>query len=698
MAEKCRYEGCEREVNPHYRASGFCIFHAPKDQKGVSGEEFNMLIDRQVNDNNRIDSCNFKGYNFPADINFGLKGKQSDGRSFRDTIYFDNAKFEGSVDFSGKSFSYDCSFNRTKFNDKINFNGCKFKKPVSFTKAQFYGNVDFIETQFSGVVDFIETQFHRDSFFSRAQFSKKVDFGFAQFFHELFINYARFLKNATFIGVQFTKNVDFIGTEFSGNAYFWGAQFYRNALFGKTVFSEKVSFKNALFSGDSYFYETKYSKNADFGSVEFLKNVFFVKTQFIGNVCFIKSWFSMVANFNEANFSRGGEFEETRFLGVTDFTFAKFSGNILFTDNTIGREILFRRILFEDKATFNFRNPHFLYHSDIKSKDLIKPKVVFDKVVFSPFTAYFENAEEQTQFAIEPETNQPVMIFNYCQLEDVYLTGNDLSLFKFFKSSFDKARFISCNYKENDYNKDRGFLFFLPYIRKNIIFEDRIFSELNTKETNAENDEKKKKKRTEIKKHYMLKDLNKRDEVASMYRRMKTSLDNTKDYEQSGWFYFNEYEMKRQALIDKDKQKGRLKYNLKRFFSKRLIYYWYKVFAGYGEKPLWSLIWFLLFTFGFSIWHFFRGFDVSNGNKINYCFTSIGNWWDKFSWSFVWDFFIAILYTISHALPTSFFSDIKPDCSSGDDLDFIMLILNSVILIILIIFTAIGLKRHFRRF
>ena len=111
---------------------------------------------------------------------------------------------------------------------------------------------------------------------------------------------------------------------------------------------------------------------------------------------------------------------------------------------------------------------------------------------------------------------------------------------------------------------------------------------------------------------YSLEDINSFDEIATLYRRFKVALDNTKDYEQAGWFYFNEYEMKRRAFKEQSK-------------TKYFIYSFYKLFAGYGEKPLWSFYWFLILLMGFTFANLFSGIKLATGSIINYDF--------HFSWN-----------------------------------------------------------------
>jgi len=62
------------------------------------------------------------------------------------------------------------------------------------------------------------------------------------------------------------------------------------------------------------------------------------------------------------------------------------------------------------------------------------------------------------------------------------------------------------------------------------------------------------------------------------------------------------------------------------------------------------------------------------------------------------DFIESLIYTVSRVLPVSYISTSPTDCYPFTTLGKIASVFNSVILIILVIFIGIGLKRHFRRF
>ena len=77
----CEYNECKKIINSKYNK--YCVFYAPTNKKGASGDEFNKLIFDQIN----CRDYNFEGYIFPTGISF-------EGREFdKNRVKFKNAKF-----------------------------------------------------------------------------------------------------------------------------------------------------------------------------------------------------------------------------------------------------------------------------------------------------------------------------------------------------------------------------------------------------------------------------------------------------------------------------------------------------------------------------------------------------------------------------------------------------------------------------
>jgi len=404
---------------------------------------------------------------------------------------------------------------------------------------------------------------------------------------------------------------------------------------GKISFLKFADFKDAEFYGDAYFSKAQFAEDADFTNARFFGCSYFNKTKF----------------------SKYADFSKAQFLGSAYFDRTCFDDRVLYESLKIKKLIEFTNISLAEKARFYFNNPDFA----LKGNECVR--VVFDVVKFNPFAVYFEN------IGLASKVDNVCLIFRYCQLKDVYFTNNNMFLFSFYKSSYDEAMFISSKWGAE---KDRILIF--PYLRKNVIMEEKFLGDLSKY---SDNDKAKK-----FREDYEIEDFSSHKDIAALYRRMKTALDNTKDYQQASWFYFNEFEMKRKAMeeeIESDPSKIRQVFN--KLFSKYILYFLYKVLAGYGEKPMWSFYWLGFFLGVFTLLNYLIGVHpVINGPDIS---------------PNLWDSFIFALYRI---LPTNYIPYTRNFYVPPNFWGLLVPFLNTLVLIIMIAFIGIGLKRHFRRF
>jgi len=201
-----------------------------------------------------------------------------------------------------------------------------------------------------------------------------------------------------------------------------------------------------------------------------------------------------------------------------------------------------------------------------------------------------------------------------------------------------------------------------------------------------------------IEETFKIEDLSSYSDVEKLYQRMKAALDRTMDFAEAGWFYFNEFEMKRKALMENLKNMGLLK-RIKNQVINLLPYNLYFIFAGYGEKPFWSFLWLIIFTFLFAPLHLLSGLQVGEATTINYTFSpNLEGLKSVFSWQFGGDFFTALVYSLYRIIPVSYFPK-TPTSMTPIGLDGLLLSLfNTLVMILMLSFIIIGLKRRFRRF
>jgi|GEM_PF-1077101 len=750
----CNYQGCNRSLN-HY-PSEFCVFHAPKEEKGVDESNFDQLIQDEYNN----DNYNFEGAIFPWIVRFfaGIlipktihfeKAEFQNGVDFENTefskgVYFNKAKFLGNkTNFSKVKFIDDASFMDAEFDcDEIDFSSVKFSKGAFFSRAKFKrGKADFTETEFSGdTADFSHVEFHDKVDFRKSKFMQCVakfdnikflgetnfryvefsgnltDFSNSEFLKEPNFSYAKFLKGSShFYNTKFKNGVFFQGVEFSGDRIdFHNAKFFngttsfgfgnfttKNTSFKEAKFSETdVDFESTVFKSSITFFDKTVFENCSisFRQTEFSEgSAIFQEAKFSGeSIEFIKAKFSggdanfintefncKKIDFSQSEFTGGDAlFNNAKFIGsLVMFDEAKFSHDIYFKDNEIKYGIKFPDIILGEKSTFYFQNPELLIQEKDEKSEINAIRIIFESVQFNSFNTYFENIHSKSHLNSSNILDSPVLIFRYCQLKDVYFTNNDMFIFSFYKSSFDEARFISCNWGEQS---DK--IFKIKYNnRRNVIFEEYLYEKRKSLINEGKNI-------TVLNNAYKIEDLKDYWAIAEIYRRMKTALDRTKDFPESGWFYYNEFEMRKLALKDKKNKNVREKCFL-------FVHKIYRSIAGYGQMPIRSLIWFgLLLFLIFSPLHLLSGFkkgeDIIN-YKIAISYDGLNNF---LSLQTLKNFGISLLYTFSHVIPINYFPYQKFGFSALTTYGIFLSLFNSLSLIILVIFIAVGLKRHFRRF
>ena len=547
--------------------------------------------------------------------------------------------FHIAVNFRGQSFGDNTSFEGARFEGKQrkrDDDGRMYDLCVDFRKATFHGRVSFKGAKFSGgSVLFRNSNFApgRPDFTGAVFSSPETDFRSAQFQDGACFRETRFASRVTLL-----EDVIFGGSD----VVFTKATFCGRVSFYRTEFSSRVNFARSVFRGEL---------------------VRFARTRFAGDR----------TDFSRAIFARGN----VTFVQTDFSTYVTFMGNEIRANARLG----FIDVVFGNQAVFQFSSPTLAPTSSATAC------IVFRRVRFNPFAALFEGFHFTYGESREEVLHVPAVIFRYCQLQDAYFAGNYMSVFSFYKSSFDAARFISTRWKKIS---DR--VLGKRYWRKNIIFEEELFSYLQ--ENVASEVE-----RVRLSRVYEIGDLTDYEEVGSLYRRMKTALDRTKDYQEAGWFYFNEFEMKRLALQEQLKKRRWVR----RLFSRLSLYNLYKALAGYGEKPLWSFFWLWILTALFAGLHLLSGLHAPVGKYINYDISfSLQGAKNHISPGFLCELLKhygqSLLFTLYRIIPVSYLpyqrSEFYPLGFDGMVVSF----LNTAVLLLMVVFIGIGLKRHFRRF
>lgn len=611
-----------------------CIFHQPMDNKSVDKMQFMDILELQIKNKD----YNFNSYKIPYGVSLS-------DLTIDDILDFSDAEIRGHVNLSNTTFSRHAVFNGVKFYNGIDLSDATFNDGSTFNKTEFYENVNAVIPPMRACI---------------------------------------FARNATF-----KKGLNFIGAKFFGyNADFWGANFEGGAVFfSDCKFSDgKAIFNEAIFNDCDVFFE----------NAEFLKDgAIFGHCKFPNNP----------VSFNGAKFLDG----------LCDFSHASFEADIKFQNCEIKDGLSFVDTRFGEKSSFYFTNPNFLS----LEKSNVAPKILFERVQFRPFQTFFENITFGRKFIKEELQKRPILLFRYCNLKDVYFANNHMSLISFLSSAFfEDMRRVNNEWIIENKPKMKSKRKYLQWISKylpkltraNQGIDEHIYRAIYD---NNNSDEKK-----DIIKFYKFELARSFFTIASIYRRFKASDDHAKDYRGAGRHYFNEFEMKRLGFKESAYAKKTDDIESKSIqngensgidkivsFGKYVLYSLYKLFTGYGNKPLLSFGWFCIMTIIFSAFHLFNGLKIvdeicEKPTHIyhfdwTYKIVDIGNFGD-----FCNQTPVALKYTLYRILPQAYLpfgrEGIVPLCNGPWDIA--LSIITTIVLLLLLVFTGIGFKRHFRRF
>ena len=637
------------------------------------------------------------------------------------SIYCEQVTFHSGVGFVESEFQHQVYFRHCRFHGgETNFFRCVFEGGADFSESLFQNqSTEFGHSTLKGAI----------ASFSQCKFRSKI----IRFTKTNFLSESTSFEDATFSETTalYFNGAKFFGDEasfrkltFDGDLFqFNGASFecVRTIFTEMTIQAKEVTFPNCHFFSTSgtYFLDTNISADKiDFTHCKATSKIFtfaaatlqseeisFQLFEFADGSCsFNKTKFSgSVLAFDYCDFHcdyldfTEAQFESSRisFKGAkidcnsVNFSNAYFGGNVIFRDNPISASMLFSDVLFGDSSSFSFASPKFK-HSFTEAIVLL-----FIRVNFIPYKSFFERIYPGKDFDDNSLGWQPRLVFRYCNMKEIFLSENDMSMFSFYRSAFFEESFLISSTWRPMNDKIFARFRFTAFQRQYTIHEDLFFTGQYRLTENF---------------HPIIKSKTADDfsypihhsEIAEMYLRFKSAADKAKDYNLASWFYFNEIEMKRRHLVTEIRSTKKLYARVtKRVFGLSWVYSLYKVLAGYGEKPIWSFIWFTIFTTFFSIIHLYNGISVKNQGEslkdINYKLSL--TWPPPFEVELS-DIFYSLAFTLSRIIPTNYFPGKPMDLSplTGTPWDYLFSIFNSIVLVLMVVFVAIGLKRHFRRF
>ncbi|MBU7016647.1 MAG: pentapeptide repeat-containing protein [Theionarchaea archaeon] len=424
----------------------------------------------------------------------------------------------------------DADFSRTPFQGTATFFGAAFQK-ADFRGATFQGTAtffgaafqkaDFRRVTFQGEANFMKTDF-QEADFRAATFQGTADFWDATFpnanfndtaFQDAEFTEATFLSTANFRAATFQGTATFLRTTFQ-KAEFVKTTFHR-ANFSGVAFQE-AEFEGATFQGTADFWDATFLE-ANFNDTIF-EEADFRGSTFQGNADFVKATFQGDADFSGVTFHRanfrGATFQESNFNDIT-------CQGAHFNETTFNKRATFVKATFQGTADFMMAT-----FQDADFEGATFKRADFRWTNFK--NAYFRNITVNQSFDFCPESVSEMIDFQ----ESKFLFSGSITVnlekARFRRAYLQNVDFIDCKWPDN----------YTIFEESN---EDLSFNELET-----------------------------------IYRNLKQSMQHHGNYTTAGEFYYREMECRKKSM-----RKTMFSFN----WPKSYVYSLLKYTCGYGERP-----------------------------------------------------------------------------------------------------------------
>ncbi len=491
-------------------------------------------------------------------------------------------------------------------------------------------------------------------------------FSYCSFQGKIYFNHVIFEKDSSFNQTNFNvdktapkTSIDFSNTIFKGESIL-----FNDSEFG----GQSISFDNCTFQNDGLNIEGVVFDRSNFSAQEIsfdnakfkIKLAYFTGCKFEGIITFKATEFiGCAAKFNDTLFySQEILFQDNSFSQLS-FEKAQIDNRLIIENPFFREDVTFEGMKLLDQSYFSLRKVRF--HSENHEN---RVKIKFKNTIFPKLRTYFEsipiNGASYPILTIE---------FEYCHLQDCYFIENMMHYFSFRHTLVKEIIFIN-----NRWAGDSTSI-------KNILYDDmHINTKLNYASAASEP-----------------------RRIRELYIQLKEAHDRNKDYENAGWFYFNQMEIIRKIYLYQyyGLPCGLIIQNIKfRYLKNKLaaFFFWiYKIISGYGQKPVRSFCFFLIALMVFAWFHLYHGFTKS-GILIEYSFRE-GTY--QSIWTVICDYSNAIVLAFSNILPLrNYFygSGNSPYIPSQDFFGFVLSWFNTVILLAFVSLIFMGLKRQFKRY
>ncbi len=366
---------------------------------------------------------------------------------------------------------------------------------------------------------------------------------------------------------------------------------FRRALLSRwtQVDTEFYNFHGVFFPGpfdpEEFFGFREFAKPVDFSEATFAQRANFSGATFKERAGFSGATFKKEAIFSEAFFAKGAYFlganfsEEANFFGVTFKEWASFSGAIFREGAAFSRATFTRDALF------------------IGAK-------IFGRVVFQAFNPSEEGKppppDFQGDFRDLELTPGALLRFQDLSLAHVEFTGTDLRWIEFHNITW-------LSYSNWFFRKDVKWLPIRQAVYDEVLLDEKEPSLFYRAKNNLIN--------IALFWKWPFIKISKPNKaeyarVEELYRYLRINYEDKGDYKNAGDFHYGEMEMHRRASP----------------WRRWVFFSWYNLYrslSGYGERPLWALMWLMAFLFGFSGFVWWLGLSVDDYGNTSSLWDSI---------------------------------------------------------------------------
>ena len=220
------------------------------------------------------------------------------------------------------------------------FDRAIFEGDVNFSRLAFWGHSSFAGTTFKGNALFMGASFDRPTAFSGASFEGAVNFASASFRDRAIFDDTRFGSVANFALATVQTGADFSRSVFRADAHFTGIVCQGPFECEESTFMGEARFESSALVGPAWFTGTKFERQATFQGASFGAVAAFNNVNFADNVTFQNGRFSDVVTFADASHA-----------GITVFIGARFARNCFFGGALFGQVLSFQDARFEEVNT-----------------------------------------------------------------------------------------------------------------------------------------------------------------------------------------------------------------------------------------------------------------------------------------------------------------------------------------------------------